>query len=49
LHDAERICDRLLLLSPGRMVGIGTLAELRAQAGLSQGGLEDVFMALTGR
>jgi ABC-2 type transport system ATP-binding protein len=49
LHDAERICDRLLLLSGGRMVGIGTLDELRAQAGLSQGGLEDVFMALTGR
>jgi ABC-2 type transport system ATP-binding protein len=49
LHDAERICDRLLLLSGGHMVGIGTLAELRAQARLSQGGLEDVFMALTGR
>jgi ABC-2 type transport system ATP-binding protein len=49
LQDAERICDRLLLLSGGHMVGIGTLDELRAQAGLSQGGLEDVFMSLTGR
>jgi ABC-2 type transport system ATP-binding protein len=49
LQDAERICDRLLLLSNGRMVGIGTLAELRAQAGLSEGGLEDVFLQLTGR
>jgi ABC-type multidrug transport system ATPase subunit len=47
LNDAERICDRLLLLSSGRMVGIGTLSELRAQAGLSEGSLEDVFLALT--
>jgi len=49
LNDAERICDRLLLLSGGRMVGIGTLDELRAQAGLSQGSLEDVFLTLTSR
>ena len=49
LHDAERICDRLLLLSNGRMVGIGTLPELRAQAGLNEGGLEEVFLELTGR
>ncbi len=49
LNDASRICDRLLLLSNGRMVGIGTLDELRAQAGLSQGSLEDIFLALTGR
>ena len=35
LNDAERICDRLLLLSGGRLVGVGTLAELRAQTGLS--------------
>jgi ABC-type multidrug transport system ATPase subunit len=47
LNDAERICDRLLLLDGGRMVGLGTLEELRAQAGLEQGGLEDVFLALT--
>jgi ABC-type multidrug transport system ATPase subunit len=49
LNDAERICDRLLLLSGGRMVGIGTLDQLRAQAGLAQGNLEDIFLALTGR
>jgi ABC-2 type transport system ATP-binding protein len=47
LTDAERICDRLLLLSSGRMVAIGTLDELRAQAGLPEGTLEDVFLALT--
>jgi ABC-2 type transport system ATP-binding protein len=47
LNDAERICDRFLLLSAGRLVGAGTLAELREQTGLSDGSLEDVFLALT--
>lgn len=46
LADAERVCDRLLLLCAGRAVGFGTLAELRGRAGVS-GGLEEVFFALT--
>ena len=47
LIDAERVCDRFVLLADGRIRGIGTLAELRAQTGMSAGGLEDVFLALT--
>jgi ABC-2 type transport system ATP-binding protein len=47
LNDAERICDRLLLLSAGRLVGVGTMAELRAQTGLASGTLEEIFLALT--
>jgi ABC-type multidrug transport system ATPase subunit len=47
LVDAARICDRLVLLSDGRTVGEGTLEELRAQANLSEGNLEDIFLALT--
>ncbi len=47
LNDAERICDRFLLLSAGRLVGVGTLAELRAQTGLNTGSLEQIFLALT--
>ena len=49
LVDAGRMCDRLVLLSRGRVAGVGTLDELRAQAGLAQGeaGLEEVFLALT--
>lgn len=47
LSDAERICDRFILLDAGRMLGFGTLEELKAQATLSAGRLEDVFLALT--
>src|SRR6266850_2088946 len=46
LTDAARVCDRLVLLSRGRVVGEGTLEELRRQAGLADGGLEEVFLAL---
>jgi ABC-2 type transport system ATP-binding protein len=52
LVDAARVCDRLILLSDGRVVGEGTIDELREQANLSDGrlpeaGLEDIFLALT--
>jgi len=32
LTDAERVCDRFVLLAAGRVRGEGTLAELRAEA-----------------
>jgi ABC-2 type transport system ATP-binding protein len=57
LPDAERVCDRFVLLADGRLCGVGTLDELRAQTGRTSGGLkstslksaglEDVFLALT--
>ncbi|HKQ73748.1 MAG TPA: ABC transporter ATP-binding protein [Blastocatellia bacterium] len=57
LVDAARVCDRLILLSDGRVVGEGTIDELRAQANLREGGrlearlpeasLEEIFLALT--
>jgi ABC-type multidrug transport system ATPase subunit len=48
LGDAARICDRLVLLSDGRVAGEGTLDELRARANLTPShSLEDVFLALT--
>src|SRR5882757_8626742 len=47
LADAERVCDRLILLAGGRVRGAGTLNELRAQTSLPASSLEDIFLALT--
>jgi len=47
LIDAERVCDRFVLLAGGRVRGTGTLDELRKRTGQVGAGLEDVFLALT--
>ena len=47
LVDAGRVCNRLVLLSDGDVVGEGTIPELQAKAGLSVGGVEEIFLALT--
>jgi len=47
LVDAGRVCDRLVMLSGGRVVGEGSIDELRAQANLYEGGVEEIFLALT--
>ncbi|RLB66774.1 MAG: ABC transporter ATP-binding protein [Deltaproteobacteria bacterium] len=48
LSEAEKICDRFLLLDQGQMMGIGTLNELACQVGLNSGTtLEEVFLAIT--
>lgn len=47
LPDAERVCDRFILLSAGRVRGRGSLMELRARTALPRGSLEDIFLALT--
>jgi len=47
LADAERVCDRFLLLSQGRLRGEGTLDRLRAHTQLPVAHLEEIFLALT--
>jgi ABC-2 type transport system ATP-binding protein len=47
LSDAERICDRFILLSAGRIRGCGTLDELRARTRQPGAHLEEIFLALT--
>ncbi|WP_439400266.1 ABC transporter ATP-binding protein (plasmid) [Bradyrhizobium sp. PMVTL-01] len=47
LAEAERVCDRFILLSAGQVRGSGGLAELRGQTGLPNASLEDIFLALT--
>jgi len=47
LVDAERVCDRVVLLNEGKVAAEGTLDELREKANLHAGGLEEIFLALT--
>ena len=47
LVEAERVCDRFVLLADGRMRSIGTLDELRTRSKQPSGSLEDIFLALT--
>jgi ABC-2 type transport system ATP-binding protein len=47
LADAARICSRFLLLVEGKVVGCGTVEELRGQAGIQSENLEAIFFALT--
>jgi ABC-2 type transport system ATP-binding protein len=51
LDEAERLCDRVIILDRGRILAEGTPAALRAAHGLSGDGssLEDVFLRLTGK
>ena len=50
ISDAARICDRFVLLSAGKVCGVGTLDELSALArsrGAAASSLEEAFLALT--
>jgi ABC-2 type transport system ATP-binding protein len=47
LIDAGRVCDRLVLLSDGKVVGQGTLEELQTNANLPGASIEEIFIALT--
>ena len=42
LDVVERVCDRMAILDRGRLVGLGTLDQLRERAG-TEGTLEEVF------
>jgi ABC-2 type transport system ATP-binding protein len=48
LEVAEALCDRTLILSNGRIQGLGTMDELREQAAAGAAGLEEIFLKLTG-
>ncbi len=47
LSEAERLCDRLILLDGGKVVAEGTPAALCQRA--ERDNLEDAFLALLGR
>ena len=47
LEIAERMCDRIGIINEGRLIAVGTMAELRA-LGKGETSLEDIFLSLTG-
>jgi ABC-2 type transport system ATP-binding protein len=47
MDEAEHLCDRVAVVDRGRVVGLGSPAELTA--GARAASLEDAFLALTGR
>jgi ABC-2 type transport system ATP-binding protein len=51
LEEAERLCDRVIILDRGRILAEGTPQELRTRHGVNGDGssLEDVFLRLTGK
>jgi len=49
LDTAEKICDRFLLLSNGRLIAEGTIDDIRQKSRLPDGSLFDCFDVLTER
>ncbi len=47
MEIAERMCDRIGIISQGKLVAVGTMDDLRA-LGTGQTDLEDIFLNLTG-
>ena len=47
MEIAEKLCDRIAVLSEGRIIAMGTFEELKSFAKV-EGTLEDVFLTLTG-
>lgn len=47
LEIAERMCDRIGIISKGKLIAVGTMDELRT-LGEGEGSLEDIFLNLTG-
>ena len=47
MEIAEDLCDRIAIMNRGKIVGIGTMDELRQQADKVGANLEDVFLRLT--
>ncbi len=47
MHEAEQLCDRIALINHGKIVALGTLVQLKKQAGKPKAGLEEVFLHLT--
>ena len=47
LSVAEKVCDRIAILNRGKLVALGALADLKNEAHVAGGTLEEVFLKLT--
>ncbi len=48
LEVAEALCDRIAIIAQGRIIALGTMEELRAQAQAGGAHLEEIFLKVTG-
>jgi ABC-2 type transport system ATP-binding protein len=48
LDIADAICDRIVIMTNGRVLEVGTTSELKAKAGVAGSSLEELFLKLTG-
>jgi ABC-2 type transport system ATP-binding protein len=48
LEIAERVCDRVGIINRGKLVAVGSIAELKSKSSAGVMSLEDVFLELTG-
>lgn len=46
MEVAEKLCDRIAIINKGKIIAVGTLEEIRAQA-KDEGSLEKIFLELT--
>tara|TARA_R110002072_G_scaffold302737_4_gene488259 strand:+ start:3002 stop:3763 length:762 start_codon:yes stop_codon:yes gene_type:complete len=49
MEEVQRLCDRIVIVNEGVVIGVGTTAELCKLAGSEEGNLEQAFLAMTGR
>ncbi len=48
LEVAEALCDRIAILSEGRVIAHGTMDELRSRIDAGGAHLEEIFLKVTG-
>jgi len=48
LEVAEALCDRIAIISVGKIIALGSMEELRAQAHAGGAHLEEIFLKVTG-
>jgi ABC-2 type transport system ATP-binding protein len=48
LEVAEALCDRIGIISQGKVIALGTMEELRGQAHAGGAHLEEIFLKVTG-